>query len=97
EERDQAQQVAARLEPYLDILQDTRSYLPLYIRNKALIDGLLIKLRKIFNRQTDINQATESGRKAAHRIVDGAMECILQGALLEWHKHEARIREKYQL
>jgi len=93
QELKEAKAVAEELEPYQHILKDTRTYLPVYLRDRVVFNTLLIKLERLFpNRETDIFQKSEAGRKAAHRKVDSAVEKIIEGAMLEWHKFIPRIK-----
>ena len=89
----EATAIAKELEPYKHILTDTRLFFPIYLRDARIFKSLQIKLERIYpNRETDVYQKSESGRKAAHRVIDSAVEKILEGAMLEWHKHVARIK-----
>lgn len=85
-ERDEAQAYAQKFEKYKDLIEDTRTHLPVYLRDKVLIGTLLGKIRDIYGRRGDVKSESEAGRKMAHRIVDDVMEVILGLALREWHK-----------
>jgi len=77
---------AEKFEPYADIFNDTRAYLPVYIRRPILFQQLLAKLRDIYGPLADVNAPTKKGQKLAHRTVDHAMEVILERALVVWHE-----------
>ena len=95
QERDDALKIALELAPYQDIIQDSRTFLPIYLRRAVTWKRLVGKLRKLYGPLVDINQESDSGRKAAHRRIDGAVEEIIEYSLLTWHNVVGRLEVRY--
>ena len=85
QEKAAAQKVAAELEPYMDIIRDSRTFLPIYLRDAIVWKQLVSKLRKKYGKLVDINSSSKTGRQAAHRRIDAIVEECLRYSLLNWH------------
>ena len=85
QEKATAQKVAADLEPFMDIIKDTRTFLPVYLRDPIVWKKLVSKLRMKYGKLVDINTASKTGRKAAHRRIDAIVEECIRYSLLNWH------------
>lgn len=83
-----------QFEPYEDILKDSRAFLPIYIRDRILIKSLQVKARQRWGKVADINSASESGRKMAHRHIDHMVEVALRHDLKIWHQIKPQLEEE---
>jgi len=90
-ELDDAKKIAADLAPYADIIADTKTFLPVYLRRAVTWKRLLGKLRTRYGKLVDINSPSKEGRKAAHLRIDSAVEEIIEYALLTWHNVQGRL------
>jgi len=91
QERDDAVKIAKDLAPYQDIIQDSRTFLPVYLRRAVTWKRFLGKLRILYGPLVDINQDSKTGRKAAHLRIDAAVEEVLEYAILTWHNVVGRL------
>lgn len=77
-----------------DILKDPRSYLPVYIRDRVLIQALRIKAKQRYGKIADISSENESGRKMAHKHMDHMVEVCLRHTLKIWHQIAPQLEEE---
>lgn len=80
--------------PYVHILRDSRTFLPVYLRDPIVFKALMTKVRMHYGKLGDLKSGTEEGRKLAHRCVDHVVEVMVQAGLLEWHKIVPRLEAK---
>jgi hypothetical protein len=84
-----------RLEPYMDIINDPRENMQIFLRDKTLITVLRAKARKIYGKMADLNSPSESGRKMARRTIDHIVEVALREVVIpQWHLIAPRLEKE---
>lgn len=90
-------ELQARVEQFADfehIMKDSRSFLPVYLRDAILIKSLRIKLEKKYGKVANLDTTSESGRRLAHKYFDNVVEVCLQHCLNQWHLIDALLSEE---
>jgi len=84
-----------RLAPYMDIINDPRENMQIFLRDKTLITILRAKARKIYGKLADLNSPSESGRKMARRTIDHVIEVALREVVIpQWHLVAPRLERE---